>query len=91
MSDPISPITDRAEFLGLLPGYLNGLLDETDRQRMDKAQQQHPEWQNDIVFDQLWKEAMQNHKSKLDNEEAWLMFKEQLVQADLIKRQLRFK
>lgn len=91
MSDAMTPITEEAEFLSLLPGYLNGSLGTTDTQRMEHALQQHPDWQHELAFDQIWKQAMQSHQPKLDSEQAWLMFKEQLVQAELIKRKLRCK
>ena len=84
MSDPTQPMNERAEFLGLLPAYMNGLLDEADSQRMKQALQQHPEWQHDVAFDQLLSEAMLSHQPKLSQQEAWLMFKRRLEQEGLL-------
>lgn len=84
MSDPMLHITQQAEFLSLLPGYLNGLLGPADTQRMEQALQQHPQWRHDLAFDQLWKQAMQSHQPKLDEETAWLMFRKRLEQDNLL-------
>lgn len=84
MSEGLNPITTRAEFASLLPGYLNGLLGAADTQRMERALQQHPQWRHDLEFDGLWKQTMQSHQPKLDEETAWFMFKKRLEQENLL-------
>lgn len=91
MSDPKPAIDQRAEFLGLLPAYVNDLLDQADTQRMERALQQHPEWQHDVVFDHLWKEALQTHELDLDMAKEWLVFERRLEQEGLIDAKLDSK
>jgi anti-sigma factor RsiW len=88
VSDPKPAIHQRAEFLDLLPAYVNGLLGQADSHRMEHALQQYPEWRHDVVFDQMWKEALQSHMPELDMQQEWLVFERRLEIAGLIDTKL---